>query len=532
MGFFLVIHYNINFSYHYKIMLTKTLSWDKLCQKASDKNIKNLKKHFSDSNRIDELSFKFEKIHLDLSKNWLDHETLNLLCQLAEEMDLKSKIDNLFEGKVVNPTEQRAALHTQLRCQNNKQKNHLAMYDFVDNIRKNKILTAFGKPVKHVVNVGIGGSYLGPRLVTEALSDLQSNALTTVDFIASVDDSLINQLFLSIDPSETLFCISSKSFETIETLNNAKAILNKLSPMPNYQPSHNQNSIMAITANTEKAKNLGIPDTHILSFNKEIGGRFSLWSTIGFPIVMASGKLSFEQLLDGAHSMDKHFKTAPFNQNLPVLMALLSVWYRNFMGLSAYTALPYDARLRCFPAWLQQLMMESNGKIHSLEGKNLTYPTSPWVFGDHGQLSQHAFFQAFHQGNDVLPIDFIGILNPDSPSQQFLLVNMIAQGAALMNGNQTNNTLHYCPGNRPSSTILVKNLSAESMGQLLAMYEHMVYVQSVLWNVNCFDQPGVELGKKIARNIEQHVRNKTLDQLSLDPSTAALIKKVVNTNEN
>ncbi|WP_395374486.1 glucose-6-phosphate isomerase [Marinicella sp. W31] len=528
MGFFLPMRYNaLVLKKHIGIMLSKTPSWKKLQQKASDKSITDLRKLFSDSNRVDRFSFKFGKLHLDLSKNWLDESVHSLLCKLAEEMQLSQKIDDLFAQKIVNVTENQAASHILVRDPSRLKDNHQALFTFAEKIKQHQLLTAFGQPVKHIVNVGIGGSYLGPRLVTEAMTDLQSNADMTIDFIASVDDSLINQLFLSIDPENTLFCISSKSFGTVETLNNATAILQRLKNIPGYNTSQNHSSMMAITANQDRAVGLGIPESHILNFDHTIGGRFSLWSSIGFPIVMAAGEQTFIELLKGAASMDKHFQQTKFDNNLPVLMALTSIWYRNFMGLSAYTALPYDARLRCFPAWLQQLMMESTGKMHDASGEQLHYPTSPWVFGDHGQLSQHAFFQAFHQGNDILPIDFIGVLNPLSESQQFLLVNMIAQGAALMNGKTADNPLSHCLGNRPSSTLLLEDLSATAMGQLLALYEHMVYTQSVLWGVNCFDQPGVELGKDIARNIEQHIRHNTLNQLQLDPSTEALIQHVM-----
>ncbi|MGJ8663968.1 MAG: glucose-6-phosphate isomerase, partial [Marinicella sp.] len=208
-------------------------------------------------------------------------------------------------------------------------------------------------------------------------------------------------------------------------------------------------------------------------------------------------------------------------------MALMSMWYRNFMGLSAYSCLPDDARLRSLPKWLQQLMMESTGKMHNVDGEVINYPTTPWVFGDHGQLSQHAFFQAFHQGVDALPLDFIGVLEHNSPSQDFLLFNLIAQGAALMQGKEEDQSMKGCPGNKPSTTLLIKNMSAKSVGQLLAMYEHMIYTQSVIWNINCFDQPGVELGKVIARDIQDHVENNTVNEMALDPSTLALIKKVM-----
>ena len=309
---------------------------------------------------------------------------------------------------------------------------------------------------------------------------------------------------------------------------NARAVEKKLKRIKGYQPNDKQSSLMAITANQQRAREAGIPEGMILPFDDSVGGRFSLWSAIGFPIVLAAGKEKFEGLLAGAYQMDIHYKNEPFLQNLPVLMAMMTIWYRNFIGLDAYGCLPYDARLRSLPKWLQQLMMESAGKMHNINGEVIEYPTTPWVFGDHGQLSQHAFFQAFHQGVDALPLDFIGVLEKNSSSQNFLLFNLIAQGAALMQGKEEDHSMKGCPGNKPSTTLLLKNMSAQSVGQLLAMYEHMVYTLSVIWNINCFDQPGVELGKAIARDIQEHVENNTLNDMALDPSTMALIKKVMD----
>lgn len=503
--------------------------WKQLKEKASQANVSNLSQLWQDNNRHQSMTFEFGELYLDLSKNWIDQETLTLLTQLAQHADLAPAIEKLFDGEIVNTTDQLPASHTTLRDpnHNNYKNNTDLIFQLADQVTSGAIKTAFGKPVKQLVNIGIGGSYLGPRLVVEALTELQSKSLIPVYFAASVDDSLINQLFMSIDIEHTLFCISSKSFSTVETLMNAQAVEKKLKAIDGYQPNESRSSLMAITANQQRAREAGIPDAMILPFDGSIGGRFSLWSAIGFPIVLAAGKDKFLSLLNGANQMDQHFRHEPFDKNLPVLMAMLTIWYRNFMGLDAYSCLPYDARLRSLPKWLQQLMMESAGKMHNVNGEIINYPTTPWVFGDHGQLSQHAFFQAFHQGVDALPLDFIGVLEKDSSSQNFLLFNLIAQGAALMQGKEEDHSMKGCPGNKPSTTLLLNNMSAQSMGQLLAMYEHMVYTLSVIWNINCFDQPGVELGKAIARDIQEHVENNTLNEMALDPSTMALIKKVM-----
>jgi glucose-6-phosphate isomerase len=503
--------------------------WIQLKEKAKQADVSNLSKLWQEPNRHQSLTFECGELYLDLSKNWIDQETLTLLTELADHANLSTAIEKLFEEEIVNTTDQLPATHTTLREPNhvNYKKNTDVIFKLAEQVAAGNIKSAFGKPIKQLVNIGIGGSYLGPRLVVEAITELQSESLIPVYFAASVDDSLINQLFMSIDIEHTLFCISSKSFSTVETLMNARAVENKLKAIKGYHPDDTQSSLMAITANQKRAREAGIPEQMILPFDGSIGGRFSLWSAIGFPIVLAAGKDKFLALLDGANQMDQHFRQAPFDKNLPVLMALLTIWYRNFIGLDAYSCLPYDARLRSLPKWLQQLMMESTGKMHNVNGEVITYPTTPWVFGDHGQLSQHAFFQAFHQGVDALPLDFIGVLEKDSSSQNFLLFNLIAQGAALMQGKEEDHSMKGCPGNKPSTTLLLKNMSAQSIGQLLAMYEHMVYALSVIWNINCFDQPGVELGKAIARDIQEHVENNTLNDMALDPSTMALIKKVM-----
>ncbi|MFC3195360.1 glucose-6-phosphate isomerase [Marinicella sediminis] len=503
--------------------------WHQLHEKAKQPQVRDLRALWQQADRHQLLTYECENLYLDLSKNWIDSSAIGLLCELATHAKLKPAIEALFEGQVVNTTDQLPATHTQLRDPDNRaySKNLDRLFALADQVTGGHIKTAFGEPVKQLVNIGIGGSYLGPRLVVEAITELQSESLIPVYFAASVDDALINQLFQSIDIRHCLFCISSKSFSTVETLMNARAVEQKLKQLPGYQPTEHNSSLMAITANTPKARAAGIPSSMILPFEETIGGRFSLWSAIGFPIVLAAGKEQFLALLKGAHQMDCHYREQPFASNIPVLMALMTVWYRNFIGLDAYGCLPYDARLRSLPKWLQQLMMESAGKMHNIDGEVITYPTTPWVFGDHGQLSQHAFFQAFHQGVDALPLDFIGVLEKDSDSQNFLLFNLIAQGAALMSGKEEDHSMKGCPGNKPSTTLLMKDISAQTVGQLLAMYEHMVYSLSVIWNINCFDQPGVELGKAIARDIAEHVANNTLNDMALDPSTLSLIKKVM-----
>ena len=505
--------------------------WQQLKNIARDESVKDLQALFNHSpNRASSLSFNTADIFVDFSKNWITDEILSELVKLAEASELAKKITHLFSGHNINVTENKPATHTLQRQTNpprQMDKDRKKMFKVARNYSSGHWLTAFNKPVQTVVNIGIGGSYLGPKIAIQALTDLQMKSKVRVLYFASIDDVRLQAIINTTDIEQTLFCISSKSLGTIETLKNANAIKNLLEKQKNYHPNKFNQSFVIATANHKKASDFGVPDSHVLPFDDATGGRFSVWSSIGFPLLMAIGEKEFLSFLAGAEKMDNHFKETEFNQNLPVLMAMISIWYRNFMHLTAYAVIPYDANLKHLPAWLQQLMMESNGKMHDVNGEEVSISTSPWLFGDHGQLSQHAFFQAFHQSKDVLPIDFIGVLGPQTESRKYLLINMLAQSAALMNGSEHDEKQFNCPGNRPSTTILLNELTPSSLGQLLAMYEHMIYVQSVIWNINCFDQPGVELGKSIARNIVEHIQDNTLEEVHLDTSTQQLLAKVI-----
>jgi glucose-6-phosphate isomerase len=505
--------------------------WQQLKEIARNESVKDLQALFNQSpNRAASLSFEVEDVFVDFSKNWITPEILHSLIKLADASQLSEKITHLFTGHNINVTENKPATHTLQRqtkppAQMTKDRNK--MFEVARNYSSGQWLTAFDKCVETVVNIGIGGSYLGPKIAIQALTDLQMKSKVKVLYFASIDDVRLQSIISTTDIERTLFCVSSKSLGTIETLKNANAIKELLEKKNNYQPNKTNQSFVIATTNNKKAGEFGVPESHVLPFDNATGGRFSVWSSIGFPLLMAIGEKGFLSFLAGAEKMDKHFKEADFNQNLPVLMAMISIWYRNFMHLTAYAVIPYDANLKHLPAWLQQLMMESNGKMHDVNGEEVSVSTSPWLFGDHGQLSQHAFFQAFHQSKDVLPIDFIGVLGPQTESKKYLLINMLAQSAALMNGSDHDEKQFNCPGNRPSTTILLKELTPSSLGQLLAMYEHMIYVQSVIWNINCFDQPGVELGKTIARNIVEHIQDDTLEEVHLDKSTQQLLAKVL-----
>ena len=509
--------------------------WDKLKNLATDETLLDLGLLFiNDENRVKSFSFEVSDIFVDFSKNWLTKNVLDELVILAEQANLNDKIQSLFSGENINVNESKPATHTAQRKQNTSQdllNDRKQMYKVASNYISGNWQSAFGKKINAVVNIGIGGSYLGPKLAVQALTELQTSNEIKVHFFPSVDDVALKALLQSIDVTRTLFCISSKSLGTIETIKNTETVIGLLKNTSGYNPNDTNQSFVVATANLQKAADLNIPNTHVMPFNHATGGRFSVWSSIGFPVLMAIGQKRFEEFLAGAEKIDDHFEQTDLNENIPVLMGLISIWYRNFMHLHAYAVIPYDVRLRNLPAWLQQLMMESNGKMHDVKGEHLQHSSSPWLFGDHGLLSQHAFFQAFHQGNDVLPIDFVGVLDKQDASQDssqnYLLISMLAQSAALMNGSKEGEVQNHCPGNRPSTTFLLKEISASSLGQLLALYEHMIFVQSVIWNINCFDQPGVELGKNIARNIVDHMHEGTLKDMHLDQSTEQLLSRVL-----
>lgn len=506
--------------------------WKELQREAKDEKYKDLQSMFAnDDVRFKQLSFEVADIFVDFSKNWINKDVLSKLLELSQLAKLDEKIKALFDGKKINVSEKKAATHTTQR-KTNSTKSIMAdrqkMLTVAKNYQSGHWRSAFGKKITTVVNIGIGGSYLGPKLAVEALSELQTNNDIKVLFYPSVDSVALQSIIQSTDLTSTLFCIGSKSLGTIETARNTDTVLALLKNTNGYLPTTTNQSFVAATANLTKAQDLNIPESHIMPFDAATGGRFSVWSSIGFPVLIAIGEEKFLAFLSGAEKIDQHFQTSQFENNLPVIMAMVSIWYRNFIELPAYAIIPYDVRLKNLPAWLQQLMMESNGKMVDIEGKCLDNSTSPWLFGDHGQLSQHAFFQAFHQGKDILPIDFIGVIEEENPNQDFLLINMLSQSAALMAGKKDGSVHCHCPGNRPSTTFLINKLSPSSLGQILALYEHMVFVQSVIWNINCFDQPGVELGKQMARGIVEHMQDGSIDQMNLDKSTHKLLSRVLN----
>jgi glucose-6-phosphate isomerase len=459
-----------------------------------------------DKARFDNFHLAACGLALDYSKNSITSETMTLLSALAKVCGVEDLREKMFSGESINRTEKRAVLHTALRTPPEQIKikdQDVGAYvraarqkikDVSTRLRKDGVFT-------DIVNIGIGGSDLGPHMVCEALKDFADGP--RIHFVSNIDGTHLAQTLETLKPQTTLFVIASKTFTTLETMSNAKSARAWLAAALSEDAIADR--FIAVTANEAAAKDFGIRPENILQMRDWIGGRYSLWSPIGLSIAIATGFESFENLLAGAYGMDKHFRTAPLEKNMPVILALIGLWHRNFCGAAAQAILPYAQNLYRLPAYIQQLDMESNGKSIDNEGRNIDYKTSPVVFGEPGTNSQHAFFQLLHQGTDIIPCDFIAPVKAAHALQDHhdnLLANMLAQSKALMDGESAGKEPHLkFSGNRPSNTILMDRLDAFHLGALLALYEHKVFVQGVIWNINSFDQWGVELGKKIARDV-------------------------------
>lgn len=475
-------------------------------------------------------------IYLDYSKNFIDQELMNDLLALAGSVDLKGAISRLLTGMNVNTTENRPALHTALRRPLNKplkvndqdvmqnigaQLEKMAM--MVDKLHTKKWLGAKGQAITDVVNIGIGGSDLGPLMAVEALKHYQQTDLN-LHFVSNIDPVVIADLLKKLDPATTLFIISSKSFSTPETLTNAKVAKTWLTKNLGQNISAH---LLAVTASPAKANEFGVSEENILTFEPWVGGRYSIWSTIGLPLALSIGMTHFAEFLKGANVMDEHFATAPLENNMPVILALIGVWYSNFWNASTIAVLPYINTLQYLPDYLQQLDMESNGKQVNNRKENVNYTTGPIVWGQVGTNGQHAFYQLLHQGTHFIPVDFILAANSNSElldQHQQLIANCLAQAQALMQGTNGKFAHEHMPGNKPSNMLLLKQMTPFTLGQLLALYEHKVFVQGTIWEINCFDQPGVELGKKLADRLYQSMSSHEVDEQS-DLSTRSLIQK-------
>jgi len=508
-----------------------------------------------DEQRFEKFSVKFNDILLDFSKNRITEETITLLTELAKESELEKWIDKMFSGELINHTEKRAALHTALRNRsdspvmvdgNDVMPEIHQVLDKMESI-SNTIRTGHWKGysdrnIIDVVNLGVGGSDLGPVMVTEALRPYGKSGLR-VHFVSNVDPSHICDTLSNLNPETTLFIVSSKSFTTQDTLENAKTARDWLLEKARDEDAVAKHFI-AVAANTQAAIDFGIAEDNILEMWDWVGGRYSLWSSIGLSIAIYIGMDRFKALLEGAFEMDEHFRTTPFEQNLPVILALLGIWYNNFFGADSYAVLPYDQHLHRFPAFLQQVDMESNGKSVTRTGEQVDYSTGPIVWGELGITGQHAFYQSLHQGTKLVPTDFmvpIESLNPVGQHHTILLSNFFAQTQALTRGRTedeareelkneglSNDEIEKLApykvfkGNKPSNTILFRALTPRTLGSIIAMYEHKIFVQGVIWEINSFDQWGVELGKQLADTIfKQLSARKPVD--NHDVSTNGLI---------
>ena len=521
-----------------------------LRQKAKQMKNFNMRQAFEkDAQRFQKFHAIFNDFLLDYSKNLIDDETVNLLLDWAEKARLKKAINAMFSGKKINTTENRSVLHIALRNQSNnpiyvdrkdvmpKIRDVLEkMRQFSESVRNGTWRGATGKEITDVVNIGIGGSDLGPCMATDALTAYRTNKIH-FHFVSNVDGTDITETLKKCDPETTLFIISSKTFTTQETMTNATTARNWLIKSLNEKAV--EKHFVAVSTNTEEVQKFGINPNNMFVFWNWVGGRYSLWSAIGLSLMIGIGYDNFIQMLQGAYEMDEHFKSTDFKDNLPVIMGLLGAWYATYMGAESYAVLPYDQYLHRLPSYLQQLDMESNGKGVDKQGKKIPYSTGPVLFGESGTNGQHSFYQLIHQGTHLIPVDFIApvfSLNETEKHHDILLANMIAQAEALMRGKTPDEvrsegvaeeliSFKSFSGNRPSNVILFDKMTPKTFGSLIALYEHKIFVMGVLWNVNSFDQFGVELGKQLAKKILPELTDKN-QKLSHDSSTNSLIKKI------
>jgi len=539
-----------------KINPTQTQAWKKLEKHFAEIKNLHMKDMFAkDATRFDTFSLHFEDMFLDYSKNRITAETMKLLMDLAEECKLKVAIDKMFSGDIINETENRAVLHTALRNQSGKPvfvdgknvmplvQNELEkMKAFSNQISSGEWKGYSGKAIKSIVNIGIGGSDLGPVMVTEALKHYQLEHLN-IHFVSNVDGTHIAETLQKVEPETTLFMIASKTFTTQETMTNAESARAWFLAQGGNEADIAKHFV-ALSTNTEGVKSFGIDPANMFVFWDWVGGRYSLWSSIGLSIACTIGFDHFEALLAGAYEMDEHFRETPFSENIPVILALIGLWYGNFMGADSEAILPYDQYMHRFAAYFQQGNMESNGKSVGRDGQPVNYQTGPIVWGEPGTNGQHAFYQLIHQGTKLIPCDFLAPAishNPLSDHHDKLLSNFFAQTEALMNGKskdqvvaelkaqglsldeiQTLAPFKVFEGNKPSNSILFKKLTPKTLGSLIAMYEHKIFVQGILWNIYSFDQWGVELGKVLAKQILPELKDdKTI--AAHDSSTNGLI---------
>ncbi len=531
--------------------LTERTAWKALSEHAQNMRGVHLRELFRDDpQRGQRMTAEAEGVYLDFSKNRATDQTLKLLLQLAQESHLRERIDAMFRGDKINATEQRAVLHVALRAPRDQsivvdgedvvpQVHEVLgnMAKFADRVRSGQWMGHTGQRIRNVINIGIGGSDLGPVMAYEALRHYSRRDMT-FRFVSNVDGTDFVEATHDLDPAETLFIVASKTFTTLETLTNAHSarlwLLQKL-----RDEAAVAKHFVAVSTNEKEVREFGIDTDNMFGFWSWVGGRYSMDSAIGLSTMVAIGPERFREMLEGFHAMDEHFRTAPWERNLPVLMALLGVWHNNFLGAETTAVLPYSQYLKRFPAYLQQLTMESNGKRVTLEGGAVEYETGPIYWGEPGTNGQHSFYQLIHQGTRLIPCDFIGFsqsLNPLGRHHDLLMANFFAQTEALAFGKtpeevkQDGVADELVPhktftGNQPTNSILLERLTPAALGKLVALYEHSVFTQGVIWNIDSFDQWGVELGKALAKRIVPELEDVADPQLSHDSSTNNLISR-------
>jgi glucose-6-phosphate isomerase len=536
---------------HKSSSLTARPEWQALQAHYEATKNQHLRDLFAaDPKRAERFQAEALGIYLDYSKNRITDDTVKALLALTESVGLRQKIDAMFAGEKINTTEGRAVLHTALRAPKGASilvdgKNVVPevhevlakMAEFSERVRSGAWKGHTGKAIKNVVNIGIGGSDLGPYMATEALRFYSARHLT-FRFVSNVDATDFAEATHDLDPEETLFIVCSKTFTTLETLGNARTardfLLAKLK-----DPEAVKKHFVAVSTNAEEVAKFGIDTANMFGFWDWVGGRYSYDSAVGLSLMLSIGGEAFGEMLSGFHAMDEHFKTTPFAQNLPVLLGLLGIWYNDFYGAETVAVLPYDQYLARFSAYLQQLDMESNGKRVTLEGDSVQVQTGPIVWGQPGTNGQHAFYQLIHQGTKLIPCDFIGFsqtLNPIGSHHDLLMANFFAQTEALAFGKTEAEVAKEgvaaalvphksFPGNRPTNTLLCDRLTPSMLGKLVALYEHKIFVQGVIWGINSFDQWGVELGKVLAKRIASELESESEPALSHDPSTNVLIRR-------
>ncbi len=532
-------------------MISETPEWSALQSHCADLRDRHLRDLFaSDPQRASALAVEVDGVYLDYSKNRLTAETIRLLVALAQRAGLPQRIEAMFGGQRINVTEHRAALHVALRAPESESilldgtdvvpevhRVRRKMAAFAGRIRSDQWTGHTGVPIRNVVNIGIGGSDLGPRMAYAALQGY-SDRWRTFHYVSNVDATQLWEALRDCEPEETLFIVCSKTFTTLETLANARSarawLLEKLN-----DPAAVEKHFVAVSSNVDEVHKFGIDPDNVFEMWDWVGGRYSLDSAIGLSLMIAIGPERFEEMLSGFHAIDAHFRSAPLERNLPVLLGLIGVWYIDFFGAETQAILPYSQYLERFPAYLQQLDMESDGKSVDLEGNRVSYPTGPVVWGQPGTNGQHAFYQLLHQGTRLVPCDFIGFAQPNHPMgdhQNLLLANFVAQPQALAFGKTREQVVaegvaedqvaaRVFEGNHPSNTILATKLTPYTLGQLVAIYEHKVFTQGTIWNIDSFDQWGVELGKVLARDIVPELEAGSEPELHHDPSTNALIRR-------